>query len=302
VTPAMRALGILLLACLGASAQAQTPWTPFEWGVRKGPGPVEPHAAILLPVTLDGAACRMQLDTGAEVSVLYRHELPAAMGVDGETAQARLTVGTLTQSRRFQLMYPDMPDERRAGCREGGDHLAGTIGNDLLLDRAIQLDLGKARFRILAGNAAPSASAPAVARVLPFTLEPAGGGMAPILAARLPDGATARLLFDTGSAGGDLLVFREADWLAMVDAGQSAQVTRLEGSAWGQPISCATAPSRSPVRIGSLELPAGLPVAYCTTAGAATWGNRSEYGVLGLKPFAGRTLLIDYAARQLRID
>jgi hypothetical protein len=38
------------------------------------------------------------------------------------------------------------------------------------------------------------------------------------------------------------------------------------------------------------------------TAGAAAFGNRTEFGVLGLKPFAERTLLIDYAARQLRIE
>ena len=138
--------------------------------------------------------------------------------------------------------------------------------------------------------------------MLPFTLEPAAGGMVPILAARLPDGAAARLLFDTGSAGGHLAVFREADWLALVGAEQAASASREDGTAWGQPISCATAPSKGAVRIGDLELPAGLPAAYCSTAGVATFGGRSEYGLLGLKPFEQRTLLIDYAARHLRIE
>jgi hypothetical protein len=301
VKPVARAAGILL-ACIGIAAHAQTPWMPFEWGARPGPGPAEAHAAIYLPVTLDGADCRMQLDTGAGLSVLYRHELPAAMPVDGDALQARLTLGTLARSHRFRLMYADAPDKRSAGCQDGYDHLAGTIGNDLLLDSAIQLDLRNARFRILTGNAAPAPSASTAPSVLPFTLEPAGDGMVPILAARLPDGAAARLLFDTGSAGGHLAVFRQADWLALVGAEQAAKASKLEATAWGEPISCATAPTKGAIRIGGLELPAGVPAAYCTTAGAATFGNRSEFGVLGLKPFSQRTLLIDYTAHQLRIE
>lgn len=297
---ALLAAGLLLAGAAGAQAQTQTPWTPFEWGVRQGPGPAEAHAAILLPVTLEGNACRMQLDSGAGASVLYRHELPAALPVDGDTLQARLAVGSLARSHRFQLMYPDVPGQRAAACKEGGEHLAGTIGNDLLLDSAIQLDLGNARFRILPGKAAPSASA--ATRVLSFTLDQAGDGVVPVLAARLPDGAAARLLFDTGSAGGHLLVFRQADWLALVGAEGAAKADKLEGTTWGQPISCATAPARGVVRIGDLELPAGLPAAYCTTAGKPTWGESAEYGLLGLKPFADRTLLIDYAARRLQIE
>jgi hypothetical protein len=246
----------------------------------------------------------MQLDTGADLSVLYRHELPAAMPVDGDSLQLGLAVGTMARTHRFRLMYADTPGKRPAGCRLQGDGqpTAGTIGNDLLLDRAIQLDLRNARFRLLAGNTAPAPSSSPAARVLPFTLEPAHDGMVPILAAHLPDGASARLLFDTGSAGGHLLVFRQADWLALVGTEQADRADKLEGATWGQPISCATAPSKGAVRIGDLDLPAGLPAAYCTTAGVATWGDRSEYGVLGLKPFAGRTLLIDYAARKLQID
>jgi hypothetical protein len=291
----------LLLACLGSVAQAEAPWTPFEWGVRKGPGPEEAHAAILLPVTLDGARCKMQFDTGAGLSVLYRLVLPATLPTGGETVEARLEVGSLALRQRFLLRYPDDPGKRSAGCRQQDyDRLAGTIGNDLLLDRAVELDLRKARFRILAGNAAPSASA--APHMLPFTLDPAHDGVVPVLAARLPDGAAARLLFDTGSAGGHLAVFRHADWLALVGVDAAARAERLEATAWGQPMSCATAPSKAAIRIGGLELPAGLPAAYCSTAGAATFGERSEYGVLGLKPFAERTLLIDYAARKLYIE
>jgi hypothetical protein len=296
----------LLLACVAraAPAQAQSPWTPFEWGARPGPGPAEAHAAILLAVTLDGIPCRMQLDSGAGASVLYRHELPAALPVDGDTLRQRVDVGGLARSHTFQLMYPDAPDLRQAGCRLQGDDgpVAGTIGNDLLLDSAIQLDLGHARFRILPGKTALAPSASAARQILPFTLDQAGDGVVPVLAARLPDGTPARLLFDTGSAGGHLLVFRQADWLALVGAEGAARADKLEGRAWGQPISCATAPSKGVVRIVDLELPAGVPAAYCTTAGKATWGENAEYGVLGLKPFAGRTLLIDYAARRLQIE
>ena len=119
MTPAARACCLALLACLGGGARADTPWTPFEWGVRNGPGPVEPHAAIFLPVTLDGAPCRMQFDSGAGLSVLYRMVLPAAMAAGGDTVEARLDIGTLAATRarlrRFPLRYPDDPGKRTAG-------------------------------------------------------------------------------------------------------------------------------------------------------------------------------------------
>src|SRR5205823_343833 len=119
---------------------AQAQWMDFKWAARNPHDPsAEQHAAVLLPVNLEGASCWMQFDTGIADSVLYRPMLPAKLAGDGAAASVNLSVGGMALSRQFKLMYPDDPNGRTAGCREtDGVRLVGSLGDDVFLDRAIE--------------------------------------------------------------------------------------------------------------------------------------------------------------------
>jgi hypothetical protein len=284
---------------LAGAAHAQTPWVEFKWGTRDAHDPSSAHAAILLPVSLNGASCLMQFDTGADTSVLYRPMLPAAIRTDGPSAQVTLNVGGVTLPRQFPLMYPDDAAHRSAGCREGDyGRLAGTLSGDAFKDGAIELDLKQARFRIFkAGDARPSLSAGS--QRMPFT--PGQAANVPIVTAHLPDGRAAPLRFDTGSVAVDLLVFRQPDWLALVGRAQAGHATRTESSSWGQPIVCLSAPLQAPIRFDGLELPKNLQAAYCAAHDRPAFAGLPEYGVLGLNAFHDNSLVIDFAAHTIQM-
>jgi hypothetical protein len=297
----MARLGVLMLASLAGAAQAQTPWVDFKWGTRDPHDPSSAHAAILLPVKLNGASCLMQFDTGADTSVLYRPMLPAAIVTDDPAAQVTLTVGGVALSRQFPLMYPDDAANRGAGCRDGDNGpLAGTLSGDAFKDGAIELDLKQARFRIFkAGDARLPLSAGS--QRVPFTLGQAVSANVPIVTARLPDGRTAPLRFDTGSVPMDLLVFRQPDWLALVGRAQADRATRTETSSWGQPIVCLSAPLQAPIRVDGLNLPQSLQATYCALPDRPAFAGLPEYGVLGLNAFRDDSLVIDFAAHMIQV-
>src|SRR4051812_21578598 len=119
----------LMLAGFPVSAQ----WHSFRWIERVQEGMSTKNAALLIPVALDGTPCEMQLDTGAGVSVLYRHALPSRYRVEGDSLIIdRVIIGPqMSSNRMFRLMYPDS-GTREPLCKTGDDQgIVGTLGNDV---------------------------------------------------------------------------------------------------------------------------------------------------------------------------
>ena len=298
----LRAGCVWMAAMWMTAAAAESSWHPFTWVDTATPGLASKKAALLLPVELDGNACAMQLDTGAGSSVLYRHSLPPGYAVqDAHLVVDRFSVGDLQARHRFRLMYDDAPAQRAHACLgQPGTSVAGTLANDVFAAGRLVLDLHNARFRFTP-SAPPAAGQEDTGT--PFTLMRAGDGLGevPAIDAVLADGRHVPLLFDTGSAAAELGVFREADWLALVGPAGARDAVISTPMAWGRPLHCRSAPIEHAVQVGPIKLDVHTRALFCVGEHGQMFDKLGQFGLVGLAPFAGRVITLDYAARRFSV-
>ncbi len=292
---------ILALTWLTAAAAASD-WYPFNWAIKAQPGFVTDRVAIVLPVTLDGNACSMQLDTAVGTSRLYRSGLPVRYAANaGQLVIGQFGVGAMLGRRTFNLIYPDDAAHRETGCRlTDVGPLVGTIGNDLFANGNLTLDLRHARFRFIEGAAALVATD---ANSVPFTMTTSeeGHGQVPLIEVTLADRRRVSLIVDTGSAPAQLIVFHEPDWLALVGPAGARDAVAVTTMSWNHPMLCRTAPIRAAFHIGPIGLGTGTGASFCTIDKQPAFGGSSLFGTIGMVPFQDQAITFDYVGQRFLI-
>ena len=288
-------LCLSLLAFCSASAAKEDNWQSFTFSktvLQDG----TTLGAILLPVRLDDQHCLMQFDTGAGRSILYRSLKLASPHAQHATASYTLQIGT------FKLPTPFLPQSPAtagtgtvATCK--ARTLIGTLGNDVLQDQAISLDLSQQRFRI--GKSGTEAKLNDT--IVDLEITAAHDGLVPMVKAEGFATGTKNLLFDTGSASMALGIFRESDWLQAVGRTSLEGAHVMTANSWGKPLTCFQAPVTRNIHVGHFTLPEGVVASYCTRDNGAAFASRPEFGLLGLGPFADKMLVIDFTKSRLLI-
>jgi hypothetical protein len=250
---------LLLAAMLAAPSAQATEWIDFRW---ESFGDF-PHAAVMLPAKVNGEACYVQLDTGANgrfIPVGHTSGTPADIVIGKQTAN---------------------PSEQ---CH------AGTVGNALFEKGTLILDLKNARFAY---------SSDAILRndsdAAPFTYvhhEGWDGGhiTVPIT---LPGQPQQQALLDTGAA---LFTFAPLQQ-SLYEALRGAESRPLTASSWGKDIGCEISRMTVPLRVNQYTLDSGV-LGHCKKAFDI---GVPLAGIIGLGGFAGQTITIDYPSHKWKV-
>ena len=257
---------------------------PIRWLASDG----NPHAALLLPVKVEGIAdvFYMQLDTGAPNTVFYRTSLRsileqrhAAFAIEGDKQQVDLGFsidGLGIRSRQFELLdYGSKVDFEQPGAA----NIIGTIGTDLLEKRILVLDFRRGDCAFL--QDVPEAGFSGFQFKKRRVLMPARMG-----------GQQRTFLYDSGSSGYALLTGRQ-EWERLRTPGGRLKVEK--GNSWGRTLKVVTAPANQTLAISS----ATLPLAEVTYVEGTSKMQELLMRSSGMQGMIGNTLLLD---RKLTLD
>lgn len=258
----------LLLATLLAAPQTHaTEWENFRWESYAD----FPHAALMLPATVGGAACYVQLDTGANASFIPAGQAagaPVDIVIGGHTVKA------------------SVPPSLKAGdeCH------AGTVGNGFFENGSLTLDLKNARFSYSDAAILGSDSDAAPINYVRQGNWEGGHIVVPIV---MPGQARQEAMFDTGAALFTFTPLRHA----LYEALRGADSRPLTASSWGQDIGCEISRLTTPLRVSQYTLDSGV-LGHCKMdVGIGV----PLAGIVGLGGFAGQTIVIDYPSRKWKI-
>jgi hypothetical protein len=299
-----KALLVAAALAVSAPALAQSPElvleghggdAPFQWQEARFGDRLEPHAALLLPVHIEGVpkTLYMQFDLGAPSTVLMKDKLDSLMerlpglsvGEDGRVDRFAFTMGEVrTQARQVRIVDAGSTDPVRWDDPDSVD-VIGTVGADLLRSRVLVIDYPG--HRIIVGDAVPADLA-GVAQFQRFIFTPRGV----VLTGMVIDGEAKNIMLDTGSSAFALLIGQE-EWLAKTDGGAGA--VSFPVNSWGRTLTAHVAPTRSVAAFGDTIIPVG-EVAYIEGVDAAQANAMRASGMGGMtgnKLFVDRILILD---------
>lgn len=266
----------------------------FQWNEGQFGDRIEPHAAILIPVQIQGSpkTLYMQFDLGAPATVLLKDKVDSlalrvpglSIGQDGSVASFAFSMGEVqAEARNVQVV--DVHSDRGIAWDEPQTiDIIGTVGADLLKGRILAIDYPHARMFV--GDTVPSRLA--AGDMHPLVLTPRGV----ILTGVSIDDEAKNIMLDTGSSAFALLT-DEADWLRKTEGGANA--TSFPVNSWGRTLTAHIAPTRSVARFGDTEIPVG-EVAYIegvTSAQADAMRASGMGGMTGNKLFVDKILVLD---------
>lgn len=241
---------IFLLSAIcrtGASAQNSStgvaelinklPCSTFEWVPWKD---VSEKGAMKVPIKFGGRIYWFQLDTGADVTLIYGKPDSSVGWKEGQNSVRVTDVelgGMKFPARRF-MVFPDMkPGET-----------SGTVGLDVFMGNIAVIDYPGKRFCLMPRVDAPDElfnrkqSVNAVIRDGKFFIEATLNG-------QKLDG----LFFDTGSSAMPLSVDYE-EWKSVTGlTGESQAAKKFAGWGWGKPVTFIGGESTGELEIGSMK-------------------------------------------------
>lgn len=291
-----------LLALVGGSVHAQ--WQSFKWAAGQVGETMNGKAAILFPVKLDGVTCNMQLDTGLGLSQLYRHMLPARYSLSLRSDSLlieKFSLGSETSPRRFQLRFERSGRSPKKCVTRGNSGVVGTLGNDYFLTGALSLDLAKDQYRFV--NRSLYASETARSQYIDIEIvNVEGHGSFPVVTLMLENGEAKKVIFDTGSASLDLVIFLRSEWLRLVGQTDVKGLKPILISRFGQWVTCYRAPINQAIRLGDVRIEAGATAMYCDDPRDSPREENKVFGLLGMSPFSQRIVSVDYVAKKIFIE
>lgn len=255
--------------------------TAFTWLANDQGGA---RGAISVPVMLNGRALRMQLDTGANATILYGKIATQAGWATATAEQFRaqtLTVAGATTNRPEIFLNREM---------EADADVQGTLGLPALFGRVAVVDYPGQRFCLFAEPDLPAAlatggSVHAMLRNGKFYIPLKAGSFASDL-----------MVFDTGSSEMALHVDLAA-WKTLTGRSDTQGApAALKGMAWGNPFVLAGAPSAEPMTIGKVTL--GQPILFTNPATPNSFDEwpMPTAGVIGNAPFWDGMVVMDMTA------
>ncbi|WP_431287233.1 hypothetical protein [Roseateles chitinivorans] len=267
---------VLALAGLASMPAFAGPWVPFEWHGATIVGKVAAHAAVVVPVMVDGRTCRFQLDTGADYRVRARSN------------EARDIAAYEAAIDQFLRDGPRAPANSSSGAENDSCGLAGDIGSGFFVGKALQLDFKGGRLRVLPSQGLkPGASASGGA--MEVLTPPNSTGALPIIEIDIEGLGRRRALVDTGAASFGAVFLDAADWQAALKLSGADPVSfdaqREDGAA-----RCQVAPGRVQVRLSKSHVH-DLTPAHCVSSFVPPAGLSV---VLGLEVLGDSVLTLDY--------
>lgn len=275
---------LTVLACAGAKA-AEPTWLPFEWvnGSLSG-GPPE-RLGMLLPVTVNGVACSVQLDTGANGDWNWKRRGAAT------ARDQRAAVEVAGLQRAIPASVDNLAQLKEADC--GGTPIA-IVGNALFENGTLTLDLGRSRYAY--ASEPLLANVPQAQPLLYLSWGIGGGHIA--VEVRRPGAGIAYALLDTGAARFGLVATDPKEWQALT---QGAAKPALDPVALsfpgpaGEAVRCNDALLDGELEVGGRQL-AGVSASYC--AGHSFKAPVRLIGALGMASLGNRTVVLDYLSRR----
>jgi hypothetical protein len=259
----------------------ELPCTPLTWIAFDG---LSDHAAIKVPVELDGQVYWYQLDTGSDVTLFDDPAEASARGWkandEGGVEVASAVVGGLALGP-VQIH----PREDDGGTPEA--EVAGTLGLDLLQGQVVVLDFAAQRF-CLARHAALSEGFRAQVAAVPAELRDGKLFVTPMVAgAALP-----AVFYDTGASAFPLVVDGDT-WERITGRSGDDAAMRIEVPAWGQSVALQGAPIDGGFSIGDSRLDGAI--AYHLADQPDLFKNWPflAAGLLGNALFHGKVVVLD---------
>ena len=250
---------LLLAMLLTAPLAHATDWIAFRW---ESFGDF-PHAMVRLPATVNGKACYVQLDTGANGRFIPADRTDAA--------PADIVIGK-------QTLQPS------AECH------AGTVGNAFFENGSLILDLKNTRFAYSSDAILRNDSDAAPITYVHHEGWDGGHIVVPIA---LPGQPLQQAMFDTGAA---LFTFTPLQQ-SLYDALRGAGSQPLVVPSWGKDIGCDISRLTTPLRVSQYTLDSGV-LGHCKMGVDI---GVPLAGIVGLAGFAGQTITIDYPSRKWKV-
>jgi hypothetical protein len=255
------------------------PGTAFEWG--DAPGFSE-RGAIIVPISLGGAAYKYQLDTGTYMTIVY----------SGETAKRfGWTPGQMTvHIPGIGMGGATLPAaDVQVATRYQGGATAGTIGLDVLIGHIVILDFPARRIYIMMRADLPAAVrartswAPAEIRRGKFFVH-----------ARLNGADCDSLFLDTGSSALPLIV--DADhWKTLTRPTYGERPAKeVSVSAWGKDVKLVGQPALGAVEIASVRVEHPLIFRRPDDSGGSQKQPHPIAGLIGNALFWDDILVLDF--------
>ncbi len=281
VTGARTSLAGSALADASASLAGKAQCVPFAWLPNDKGGE---RGGISIPVEVNGMTLPLQLDTGANVTILYGQFAAKAgwakKGDENFQARSFKVVGTAIDRPKIYI-NTDLDDDPT---------VRGTLGLPALLGKITVIDYPAKRFCVFAEADLPAPLRKAdfvraMLRNAKFHVPVTSGGF-----------KSDTVVFDTGSSEMPLHVDL-LQWKALTGRNSTDRApASIKGMAWGKPFTLAGALSLSPVMIGETTLG---KVDVFTNPGAPTsfsdWPVQTD-GVLGNAPFWDGIVILDLTA------
>ncbi|MBF9236195.1 hypothetical protein I2I05_02190 [Hymenobacter sp. BT683] len=278
----------LVVAGLPASCQ-------FTWLADTARGRNMPHAVLLVPVQLPGCprTCYLQFDTGAPYSVLYANSLAALQGrypalpfvgapqLD-TVRNVRFALGRGQVQALWMLVLPQ--GQAQLPADSTAPFIIGTLGADVLADRALVIDYASRRFS-LANEVPDSLARRAIFGPLAFTNRR-------VLLNMGLQGEDQQLLFDSGASAFNLLT-SQASWQAMAQPGAPAHTVGV--NSWGKTLTSHTVATAAALQLGAEALPLRTVTYIEGTSFMQNMLMRFSGmgGMLGNEPFSDHTVIFD---------
>ena len=310
---------VIMLGPLAARAQQPAPaeprptgWIPFRWHGDTIGGRYEAHAALYVPVTLEGVPgiYYLQLDTGAGwprwYEVPMRQVLPRALRTAGRDTTpdeviVRGRVGTESFASDTFLVTKGFGDSLPATGKTNALRIIGTLGLRFFRERLLVLDFPHQRFAIVSHGDALPASVPRSISYVPARY--ANGYF--FLPLRIAGRAVQDFFFDTG-ASSFALVTTASTWRDFTGrTGSEPDNIRMSVSTWGKQVEDIGAPVAGSVEIGPVRVTRPLVFHQREVPGEPDFFARNRGlsgGLIGNALFADSNIvIIDLSRRRFGI-
>jgi hypothetical protein len=257
----------------------------------------EPHAAMLIPVTLPGCSKQfyMQFDLGAASSIFYRDQVEQIKARYLKTFTKQDSLSTLTnftfqvdktniQAGKIAVVSRTLYSPLINWADKKSITIIGTLGADLIENKVIAIDYVTNRLHI--GDSLPAALSSALP-VHEFYF-----ARRSVLLPATVNGKKTLLLFDTGSSAYTLLTDK-ATGHSLTDANSTWQTYPV--TSWNRVLTANTSSTKAKIEIASQVLPINH-VTYMEGASSQQIDQMMKLGIGGMtgnKLFLNSILVLD---------
>jgi hypothetical protein len=164
---------------------------------------------------------------------------------------------------------------------------------------SIVIDLPAARFEFIA-HGVLSTNTAADVPVFRFANQEGVDPSIPLFELTGRNGATYKMMVDTGSAALGAMFYREPDWLAGTTSATRTEPFQIVH--WGQPASCRYGQGKLAIPGDRSRLQISDRIFFCDQLGEHVENGDRISGLIGLLPFEMQRLTIDFVDRLASVE